>query len=122
MTRRAWAGGFLALLMAAGGVLVAAHWQGRETVTYLRASVKPLANAEPVRYPNGAVNVNTAELEELQTLTGINRSQILALLDNRELYGPFDFPEDLISVKGIGEKTLQKIYGQLDFSWREDGD
>lgn len=121
MTRRAWAGGFLALLMAAGGALVAAHWQGGETVTYLRAPVKPLTSAMPVRYPSGDVNVNTAELEELETLAGITQSQIQALLQNRELYGPFDFPEDLISVKGIGEKTLEKIYGQLDFSWRADG-
>lgn len=121
MTRRAWAGGLLALLMIAGGALLAMHWQGRETVTYRQASIKPLTSTEPVRYPEGAVNVNTADQEELQTLTGISRSQIQALLDDRERNGPFDFPEDLIYVKGIGEKTLEKIYEQLDFSWRADG-
>ena len=40
MTRRAWAGGLLALLMIAGGALMAAHWQVQETVTYQQASMK----------------------------------------------------------------------------------
>ncbi len=121
MTRRAWAGGFLTLLMIAGGALVALHWEGGETVTYLQASAKTVTSAAPVRFPDGAVNVNTANMDELLKLTGINQSQVQALLDDRERYGPFDFPEDLIYVKGIGEKTLEKIYGQLDFSWRADG-
>ena len=121
MTRRVWAGGFLALLMAGGGALLALHWQGRETHTYLQAPVKPITSSEPFRWSSGTVNVNTTDFEDLQTLTGINRSQIQALLDDRDLYGPFDFPEDLIYVKGIGEKTLAKIYDQLDFTWRENG-
>jgi competence ComEA-like helix-hairpin-helix protein len=121
MMRRTWAGGLLALLMIAGGALVAAHWQARETSEYLQEPVKPVQSAEPYSWPSGSVNVNTADFAELETLSGINRSQIQALLDDRELYGPFDFPEDLIYVKGIGDKTLQKIYDQLDFSWRADG-
>ena len=121
MTRKAWAGGFLALLIAAGGALLAVHWQEPETITYLQASLKPAATAEPYRWPSGPVNVNTADFEELQALPGINRSQIQALIDDREARGPFDFPEDLIYVKGIGEKTLEKIYDRLNFSWREDG-
>ncbi|HPJ02623.1 MAG TPA: helix-hairpin-helix domain-containing protein [Candidatus Limiplasma sp.] len=121
MTRRAWAVGFFALLMTCICALLILHWNNRETVTYLQASIKPLASTEPFHWPNGAVNVNTADFEELQTLTGINRGQIQALLDDRAKNGPFDFPEDLIYVKGIGEKTLEKIYAQLDFSWRADG-
>ncbi|MBE0601876.1 MAG: helix-hairpin-helix domain-containing protein [Firmicutes bacterium] len=122
MTRRAWAGGFLALLMVAGVALLVSHWQGRETVTYLQASVKPAVSSAPYSWPGGDVNVNTADFEQLQTLTGINRSQMQALLDDRALYGDFDFPEDLIFIKGIGEKTLEKIFDQLDFSWRINSD
>ncbi|MBN1777213.1 MAG: helix-hairpin-helix domain-containing protein [Clostridiales bacterium] len=122
MTRRAWAGGCLALLMAAGGALIALHWQDNDTVTYVQASVKPVVSIEPFEWPGGSVNVNTADFEELDTLEGINRSQIQALLDDRESRGAYDFPEDLIYVKGIGEKTLNKIYDQLDFSWRVNPD
>ena len=118
MNRKAWAVGFLALLMIACVVLIVLHWQNVETVTYYRASIKPETSAEPYAWPSGAVNVNTADFDALQTLEGINRSQIEALLNDREMNGPYDFPEDLLSIKGIGEKTLQKIYDQLDFSWR----
>lgn len=121
MTRKAWAAGFLALLSAAWVMLLVLHWQDSETRTFVQAAVKPEASAAPYGWPSGTVNVNTANFEELQTLSGINRSQIQALLDDRALRGPFDFPEDLIYVKGIGEKTLAKIYEQLDFSWRMDG-
>ena len=122
MTRKAWAVGALTLLIAAGGALLMLHWQDDEALMFVRASVKPAASAVPYAWPSGTVNVNTADFDTLQTLSGINRSQIQALLDDREMRGPFDFPEDLISVKGIGEKTLQKIYEQLDFSWCTHGD
>ena len=121
MTRRIWAGTLLALLIIAGGTLLALHWQENDAATYMQASVKPVVSTEPYEWPAGGVNVNTADFNELDTLEGINRSQIQALLDDRESLGAFDFPEDLLCVKGIGEKTLEKIYDQLDFSWREDG-
>lgn len=118
MTRRAWAACFLVLLTAAGAVLVALHWHDKDTGTYTQDSIKPATSAEPYALPEGAVDVNTADFDELLTLTGINRSQIEALLQDREGNGTYDFPEDLIYVKGIGEKTLEKIYDQLDFSRR----
>jgi competence ComEA-like helix-hairpin-helix protein len=121
MTGKPWAGVLLALLMIAGAALVALHWQDSDTVTYMRNTVKPVTSVEPYGWPDGNVNVNTADRDELLTLTGINRSQIDALLEDREKNGAFDFPEDLDYVKGIGEKTLEKIYDQLDFSWRETG-
>jgi len=121
MTGKPWAGVLLALLMIAGTALVALHWQDSDTVTYMLYTVKPITGAEPYGWPHGKVNVNTADRDELLTLTGINRSQIDALLEDREKNGAFDFPEDLVYVKGIGEKTLEKIYDQLDFSWRETG-
>jgi competence ComEA-like helix-hairpin-helix protein len=118
MTRRAWAACFLVLLAAAGAALVALHWHDKDTIAYYRDSIKPVASAQPYALPGGAVDVNTADFDTLLTLTGINRSQIEALLRDRAENGAYDFPEDLIYVKGIGEKTLEKIYGQLDFSRR----
>lgn len=119
MMRKAWAAGMLMLLMVAGIAIFALHWQGKETIQYYTARNKPYATAVPVIWPNGTVNVNTADAAALQTLTGISKSQIKALLKDREENGSFDYPEDLLYIKGIGEKTLAKIYNQLDFSWRE---
>lgn len=115
MTRKAWAGVFLALLTAAGVFWIALHWQV-ETVQYLSETLRPVTSVAPYAWPAGTVNVNTAGFDTLRTLDGISDSQIEALLKDRAKNGAFDYPEDLVSVKGIGEKTLSKIYDQLDYS------
>jgi competence ComEA-like helix-hairpin-helix protein len=120
MSRRAWAGVFLSLLMAAGFFWIALHWQGNP-VQYVRETIKPVTSIEPYTLPGGTVDVNTADFETLRTLDGISKSQIEALLTDRAENGAFDYPEDLISVKGIGEKTLLNIYDQLDYSGNEPG-
>lgn len=122
MRRKAWAVVCFVLVIAAGSALPMLFWHDSKGITYVQASIKPEASTLPIVWPGGIVDVNTADLEELQSLSGINRSQIQALIDDRELRGPFDFPEDLIAVKGIGEKTLEKIYDQLDFTSRIYGD
>ena len=121
MTRRAWAAGLLMLLTLAGAVVTALHWRDGSVTQYVQNTVKPAASAEPYRLPSGSVNVNTADLDELSALEGINRSQSEALIEDREENGGFDYPEDLVYVKGIGIKTLRKIYGQLDFTRQDTG-
>jgi len=121
MTRKTWAAGILALLMSFGLALVALHWRNDDAVRYAEYAIRPTTDAQPFVWPDGKVNVNTADEEELQTLQGINRSQIEALLQDRRTNGKYQYPEDLLCVKGIGEKTLEKLYHQLDFSWRAEG-
>ncbi|WP_059102683.1 helix-hairpin-helix domain-containing protein [Shouchella shacheensis] len=55
------------------------------------------------------VNINTAEEAELLTLPGIGPAKASAILSYREEHGPFEAPEDLVQVNGIGEKSFQQL-------------
>ncbi|NLM36757.1 MAG: helix-hairpin-helix domain-containing protein [Firmicutes bacterium] len=52
---------------------------------------------------------NTASYEELQILPGIGPVLAARIIEYRETVGKFQTIDDLLAVKGIGEKTLAKI-------------
>lgn len=54
------------------------------------------------------VDINTASLKQLETLTGIGPIKAQAIIEAR----PFSSLDGLLKVKGIGEKTLEKIKTQ----------
>ena len=55
------------------------------------------------------VNINTADMTQLQSLTGIGAKKAQDIIDYREQNGPFKTPEDLANVSGFGEKTIEKL-------------
>ena len=55
------------------------------------------------------VDINHAALEELTTLPGIGESLAQRILDDRAANGPFETPEDLMRVSGIGEKKFEEL-------------
>ncbi len=54
------------------------------------------------------VNINTATVEELVQLNQIGQKYAEKIVEYREQNGPFKNPEDIMQVKGIGEKTWEK--------------
>jgi competence protein ComEA len=58
---------------------------------------------------SGPVNINTATLEELETLPGIGPAIGQRILDYRTAHGPFRSVDDLLNVSGIGEKRLADL-------------
>lgn len=62
------------------------------------------------------VNINTASAEELQQLPGIGPVKAAAIVEYRETNGDFVSLEELIAVKGIGEKTFAQIKEQITLS------
>ena len=55
------------------------------------------------------INLNTATLEELQTLSGIGESKAEAIIQYREEHGGFQSIEELKDVPGIGDSLYEKI-------------
>ena len=55
------------------------------------------------------ININTATLEELQTLTGIGAGKAQSIIDYRIENGDFSKIEDIMNVSGIGEAVFEKI-------------
>ncbi len=59
------------------------------------------------------ININTATAEQLQTLPGIGPALAKTIIEHRTKSGKFSRIEELINVKGIGEKKFQKIKDRL---------
>lgn len=74
------------------------------------AAPNPVEAAPEAERKNGPqVAINTATEEELMQLPGIGLAKAKAIIAYREEHGPFQRPEDLLNVAGIGEKTLEKL-------------
>ncbi len=54
------------------------------------------------------VNINTADARTLATIAGIGEKRAAAIIEYRSKHGPFVAIEDLVKVKGIGIKTVEK--------------
>lgn len=61
----------------------------------------------------GVVNINTADVAELAALPFVGPAIAQRIVDYREANGQFEKIEDIMNVKGIGEKTFQKIKDHL---------
>ena len=84
----------------------------KETAVYegggnAEVSLAPLPRLDPED------PVNRGDAEALIPLPGIGPAIAEALLREREENGPFIYPEDLISVRGIGESKLEAIRPML---------
>lgn len=58
---------------------------------------------------DGKVNLNTADLAQLETLPRVGPAMAQRILDWRETNGRFSAVEDLLSVTGIGDKTFEGL-------------
>jgi competence protein ComEA len=63
--------------------------------------------------PTGKVNLNTATVSQLEDLPGIGPSLAARIVDHRQKNGAFKSVEDVLAVKGIGEKNFARIQAFL---------
>lgn len=59
------------------------------------------------------IDVNTASKKSLEGIKGIGPTLADRIIQYREEHGPFEKVEDIVSVKGVSEKLLEKINSQI---------
>jgi competence protein ComEA len=92
---RMWTAIALALLIATG-------------VTAAQEPTRPAAKA-PTAAAGSAINLNTATAAQLETLPGVGKATAERILEYRQKNGGFKKVEDLMNVRGIGEKSFLKM-------------
>ncbi|MCK4739586.1 MAG: helix-hairpin-helix domain-containing protein [Deltaproteobacteria bacterium] len=86
--------------------------EGAENTSSFFAS-KDKKNKEALSPFIKKIEVNTATAKELETLPGIGKLLASRIIDERRKVGGFKRVEDLMNVKGIGEKKLEAIRGAV---------
>ena len=100
--------GRLASLLA--GLLLAAVAAAGAVAAPAPEESAPTAQAERPKPPDSRrlVDLNQASREQLQVLPQVGPVVAQRILDYRKAVGPFRKVEELLNVKGIGRKTVEK--------------
>lgn len=73
---------------------------------FLAAATAAATSKKPPLVP---VNINTANSEQLQTVPGIGPVTAEKIVQMRKSYGAFKSVDDLLAIRGIGKKRLEKM-------------
>lgn len=115
-----WNAGATALHVASGGIPPSINGTGRfpdlppatDDEAAPRSPESPRSGPLTIRqkYLLGKrIDINNASVGEVSELPGVSDEIAAAILEERDRLGRFRSPEDLLGVKGIKEKRLQKI-------------
>jgi competence protein ComEA len=82
-----------------------------------KASDAPVEKAASVA---AVVNLNTASAAQLESLPGIGARTAARIIEYRQKNGAFKKVEELMNVKGIGEKNFLKLKSRLTVAAAKD--
>jgi comEA protein len=77
----------------------------------IAAQTKPQTSARSST--TQVVNINTASAAEFEALPGIGPKMAARIIEYRQKNGPFKKVEELMNVRGLGEKNFLKLKAQL---------
>jgi competence protein ComEA len=72
-----------------------------------------LASAAGKPAPAGKVNINAASADQLSALPGIGAKLAARIVEYRQKTGAFKSVQELMNVKGVGEKNFEKLQPYL---------
>jgi competence protein ComEA len=99
----------MVLSIAAAAFLLAAH-----TPAASAAQSKPDGRTSSAKPTGGKpLNINTASVAELDALPGIGAKTAALIVEYRQKNGPFKKIEELMNVRGVGEKNFLKLKDQI---------
>jgi competence protein ComEA len=78
------------------------------TAAFAQTSAKPPAAASSAA-PSAPVNLNTANVTQLDSLPGVGKATAERIIEYRQKNGGFKKIEELMNVKGVGEKSFLKL-------------
>ena len=112
----------LAFLLLAGGYRLGGEGQGRPYQVSVTRADQPVTAAaaesdssRPDSLMEGErIDLNTAGYYDLMRLPGIGEKRARAILDWRREHGSFSAPEQLLEIRGIGEKTLEGLLPYIE--------
>jgi competence ComEA-like helix-hairpin-helix protein len=78
-------------------------------ILFVALLFSPVALAGKKKPPAQPVNINTANSEQLQLVPGIGPATADKILQMRKSYGAFKSVDDLLAIRGLGPKRLEKM-------------
>jgi competence protein ComEA len=101
---------FLAVSLAVGSLVMAARRVDPRLKAETGASGADSATvARPVETPKWPIDVNRASADEMVALPGIGPARAAAIIALRDERGGLGSLDELLDVKGIGPKTLERL-------------
>ena len=112
ITRTARLAARCAMAAAAAGVIVLAA--GGDMVSAAPAKAPRAAKSvDGEAADKTPVDINTADAEKLASLPGIGASIAQRIVDYRKEHGPFKSVDELVNVRGVGDKLLARLRDRL---------
>jgi comEA protein len=95
----------LSIITLASLVTLLPQTSAAQSKSTASGAAKPAAGA--------VVNLNTASTTDLQALPGIGARTAERIVEYRQKNGPFKKVEELMNVRGVGEKNFLKLKAQI---------